>query len=230
MRPINVFEYEELARDRLHPALWDFYSAGANDEVTLRENRAAFERLQLRPRLLVDVSHIDLRTTLLGRPVAMPIGVAPAGPPHGAAREVGECATAEAAGAVDALMIARTESTRSMEEIAAAATGPLWFQLYFSSRTRKRAQWLVERAEAAGYQAIVVTVDSPRFGQKERSKRSEDWFDWPPAGNLINEPPADDGEEEQGGHNTAALTWADIEWLRASHPAADRTQRHPDGR
>src|SRR5271165_4632884 len=137
MRPINVFEYEELARDRLHPALWDFYSAGANDEVTLRENRAAFERLLLRPRLLVDVSHIDLRTTLLGRPVAMPIGVAPAGPPHGAAREVGECATAEAAGAVDALMIARTESTRSMEEIAAAATGPLWFQLYFSSRTRK---------------------------------------------------------------------------------------------
>lgn len=113
MRPINVFEYEELARERLHPALWNNYSAGANDEVTLRWNHAAFERIQLRPRMLVDVSHIDMRTTLLGTPVALPIGVAPAGPAHGAAQEEGECATAQAAGALGALMIAQTGSTRT---------------------------------------------------------------------------------------------------------------------
>jgi isopentenyl diphosphate isomerase/L-lactate dehydrogenase-like FMN-dependent dehydrogenase len=212
MQPINVFEYEELARQRLHPALWNNYSAGANDEVTLRENRAAFERLQLRPRMLVDVSHIDLRTTLLGTPVAMPIGVAPSGPVDGAAREEGECATARAAGALGALMIANTGSARPLEDIAGAATGPLWFQLYFSSRTRTRAEWLVQRAEKAGYQAIVVTVDSPVFGYKDRSERTEDWFDWPPLGNLIDAPPTDDGSEED--NNGAAITWADIEWLR----------------
>ena len=211
MRPINVFEFEELARERLHPALWNNYSAGANDEVTLRENRAAFERLQLRPRVLVDVTDIDLRTTLLGTSVAVPIGVAPAGPVDGAARAEGECATARAAGALGALMIANTGSARPLEEIAGAATGPLWFQLYFSSRTRTRAEWLVQRAERAGFQAIVVTVDSPVFGYKDRSERSEEWFDWPPAGNLVDAPPPDDGGETDDG---APITWADIEWLR----------------
>src|SRR5215469_1841062 len=147
MRPINVFEYEELARERLHPALWNFYSAGAHDEETLRENRAAFARIRLRPRVLVDVTHINMETTLLGAPVSMPIGIAPAGPAHGAAQQEGECATARAAGAVGALMIANTGSTRSLEEIAQAASGPLWFQLYFTSRTRNRAARLVQRAE-----------------------------------------------------------------------------------
>jgi 4-hydroxymandelate oxidase len=212
MQPINVFEYEELARQRVHPALWNNYSAGANDEITLHENRAAFERLQLRPRMLVDVSHIDLRTTLLGTPVAFPIGVAPAGPVDGAAREEGECATARAAGALGALMIANTGSARTLEDISGAATAPLWFQLYFSSRTRRRAEWLVQRAEKAGYRAIVVTVDSSVFGYKDRSERSEEWFDWPASGNLIDAPPTDDGGEEDD--NGAAITWADVEWLR----------------
>ena len=213
MRPINVFEYEELARERLHPALWNFYSAGANDEATLRENRAAFTRLELRPRVLVDVSQIDMQTTLLGAPVAMPIGVAPAGPPHGAAEQDGECATARAAGALGALMIANTGSTRSLEDVARAGAGPHWFQLYFSSRTRSRALSLVQRAEEAGYQAIVPTVDSPKFGYKDRSERSEEWFDWPPAGNFVDEPPREDGEEEDD--TGAAITWADIDWLRS---------------
>jgi 4-hydroxymandelate oxidase len=216
MRPINVFEYEELARQRLHPALWNHYSAGTNDEVTLRENRAAFERLQLRPRVLVDVTKIDLQTTLLGIPVAFPIGVAPAGPVDGAARPEGECATARAAGEVGALMIANTGSACSMEDIAGAANAPLWFQLYFSSRMRTRAEWLVHRAEQAGFRAIVVTVDSAVFGYKDRSERSEDWFEWPPDGNFVNAPPPDSGGEE--GDNGATITWADIEWLRAVTP------------
>jgi 4-hydroxymandelate oxidase len=207
MRPINVFEYEELARTRLHPAVWDYYSAGANDEVTLRENRAAFERLQLRPRMLVDVSRISTATTLLGTPVSMPIGVAPTAV-QGAACTEGECATARAAGALGALMVASTESTRTLEEIAQAATGPLWFQLYFSSRTHEQALRLVQRAEVAGYRAIVPTADAPRSGRKERHVRSRETFVWPPSGNLLSEPSED--EEDPDG----SLTWEDVKWLR----------------
>jgi isopentenyl diphosphate isomerase/L-lactate dehydrogenase-like FMN-dependent dehydrogenase len=218
MRPINVFEYEELARERLHPAVWDYYSAGANDEVTLHENRAAFERIQLRPRMLVDVSRISMTTTLLGTAVAMPIGVAPTAM-HGAACAEGECATAQAAGALGGLMVASTESTRTLEEIAQAATGPLWFQLYFSRRTHERAQRLVRRADAAGYRALVLTVDSPRWGLKERHARSEATFAWPPCGNLVHEPmPPPEDSTDDGVADGAAITWADVEWLRSVTP------------
>jgi isopentenyl diphosphate isomerase/L-lactate dehydrogenase-like FMN-dependent dehydrogenase len=214
MRPINVFEYEALARQRLHPAVWDYYAAGANDEATLRDNRAAFERIRLRPRVLVDVSQIDMTTTLLGTSVSMPICVAPSAI-HGAACDEGECATARAAGALGALMAASTESTRTMEEIAGAATGPLWFQLYFSSQTRDHASRLVRRAEAAGYRALVVTVDSARWGTKERHMRSEATFDWPPSGNFVLEPLPPQVDE---GPDGAAITWDDIDWLRTITP------------
>ncbi|HKW20148.1 MAG TPA: alpha-hydroxy acid oxidase [Ktedonobacterales bacterium] len=211
MRPINLFEYEALARERLHPAVWDYFSGGANDEVTLRENRAAFGRIQIRPRVLVDVSQCSMATTLLGTPVAMPICVAPSAM-HGAACEDGECATARAAGALGTLMAVSTESTRTLEDIAQAATGPLWFQLYFSSSTRRHAERLVNRAEAAGYRALVLTVDSSRWGQKERHARSEATFEWPPSGNFIQDPLPEQNEDEADG---AAITWADIEWLRS---------------
>jgi isopentenyl diphosphate isomerase/L-lactate dehydrogenase-like FMN-dependent dehydrogenase len=206
MQPINVFEYEELARAQLHPAVWDYYSGGANDEVTLQENRAAFERLQLRPRMLVDVSQISTATTLLGTPVTMPIGVAPTAV-QGAACADGECATAHAASALGALMIASTQTTRTLEEIAQASAGPRWFQLYFSSRAREIALRLVRRAEAAGYQAIVPTVDTPRSGRKERHVRSKGTFQWPASGNFLLEP---SGDEDLDG----VLTWDDIKWLR----------------
>jgi len=211
MRPVNLFEYELLARERLHAAVWDYFSGGANDEVTLRENRAAFARIQIRPRVLVDVSQISMATTLLGTPVAMPICVAPSAM-HGAACADGECATARAAGALGTLMAVSTESTRTLEEIAQAATGPLWFQLYFSSSTRGHAERLVKRAEAAGYRAIIVTVDSSRWGQKERHARSEATYEWPSSGNFIQDPLPDRNEDEADG---ATITWADIEWLRS---------------
>jgi len=214
MRPINVAEYEALARERLHPAVWDYYSAGAADEVTLRENRAAFARLQLRPRVLVDVSQIDLRTVVLGTTaLSVPIAVAPSAI-HGAACAEGECATARAAGAVGTLMVASTESTRSLEEIAHAASGPLWFQLYFSTRTHRRAERLVRRAEVAGYQAIVLTVDSPRWGRKERSIHTEDTYTWPTSGNFA-ETEAGDALDE-GDDGTASVTWEDVAWLQAT--------------
>ena len=212
MRPINVFEYEALARGRLDPAVWDYYSAGADDEITLHENRAAYARLRLRPRMLVDVRRLETRTTLLGAPVALPIGVAPTAI-HGAACAEGERATAQAAGALGTLMVASTDSTCSLEEIAQAASGPLWFQLYFSSQRREHAQRLVRRAETAGYLAIVVTVDSPRWGRKERSLRSEERYQWPPFGNFREALP--DTVAEADGDDAAAITWADIAWLQS---------------
>src|SRR5271167_3870440 len=95
--PLNLFDYEALAKDRMHPALWDFVVAGAADEITVAENRRAFERLLLRPRMLVDVSRIDTATIVLGAPVAAPIMIAPCGPQMAMCPE-GECATAEVAG------------------------------------------------------------------------------------------------------------------------------------
>src|SRR5262249_42999762 len=122
MRPINLTDYEALAERRLSPLAWAYYSTGSDDEVTLRENVAAFARL--RPHILVDVSMSDLATTLLNAPVSMPIGVAPTAG-HCLALPEGECATAQAAGEAGTLMIAAVEATRTLEDIAHAATGPL---------------------------------------------------------------------------------------------------------
>ena len=170
MEPINILEYEDLAFERLEPTALDYYRSGAGDEVTLRANRAAFERIRLRPRVLVDVSSLSLETTALGTPVSMPIMVAPTAY-HCLACEQGERDTARGAGAAGTLMAASTLATRTLEEIAEVATGPLWFQLYVY-RERRVSEALVRRAEAAGYRALALTVDTPRLGRRERDVRN----------------------------------------------------------
>ena len=210
-QPLNVFDYEQLARGRMPGPLWDFVAAGADDEVTLAENRRAFERTLIRPRVLVDVSRIDMATRLLGDAVAAPIMIAPVGPQSAMCAE-GEAATARAAGQAGLAMVAPGRSSRTIEEIAAAASAPLWMQLYLFPE-RKRTLALVRRAEAAGCRAIVLTVDSPRFGRKERSLRTEDLFDWPQSGNLAGLPPS--SEPEVRG---APATWADVDWLQSTTP------------
>jgi|SRR5580658_589094 4-hydroxymandelate oxidase len=202
--PLNLFDYEALAKGRMDPALWDFVVAGAADEVTVAENRRAFDRLVIRPRMLVDVSRIDTAATVLGAPVAAPIMIAPSGP-HAAVCPQGECATAEAAGQAG---VARVAASGSNRPIAAAAGGPLWLQLYLYPE-RERTLALVRRAEAAGCRAIALTVDSPRFGRKDRSLRTEDEFDWPELGNLAGLPPP-----TLPWLRGAPATWADVDWLR----------------
>ena len=140
-----------------------------DDEVTQRDNQADFARIRLRPRMLVDVTQCDTSTSVLGQPVPMPILIAPTSM-HCLAHPEGECATAQAAGAARTLMIASTDATRPLEEIAQAASSPLWFQLYIYG-SLEIAGGLVRRAEAAGYQALVLTVDLPVMGNRERSKR-----------------------------------------------------------
>ena len=201
MKPVNVFDYETLAQARMEPAAWNYYQSGSDDEVTLRANRSAFERVQLRPRMLVDVRSCDMSTTVLGTPVSMPILIAPTAF-HCLAHPEGECATARSAGSVGALMVVSTSSTRSLEDIASEASGPLWFQLYVTSR--KESEKLVRRAVAAGYRALVLTVDSPRWGYKEQAIRSG--FRPPLKANFTDE----DATEA-----IVSLTWESLAWLRS---------------
>jgi 4-hydroxymandelate oxidase len=126
---INLYELEARARVVLPQMSYDYYASGANDEITLRENRAAYERIKVLPRMLIDVSARNMSTTVLGEPVSMPILIAPTAL-QCLAHPEGEIATTRAAGAAKTLTILATLATTSIEEVMAIATGPVWFQLY----------------------------------------------------------------------------------------------------
>lgn len=223
MQPINLSAYERLAHAQSDPLTWDYYQGGSEDEVTLRANCAAFQQIRLRPRVLVDVSACDLRTTVLGAPVSMPILIAPMGC-QALAHPEGERATARAAGEAGTLMVASTMSNVSLSETAQAATGPLWFQLYVY-RDRRIAERLVRQAEQAGYRALVVTVDTPRMGRRERDIGNG--FGLPPHlrfANFEDAPraqarPQQPGTSALAAHTQAtfdpALTWEALAWLRS---------------
>jgi isopentenyl diphosphate isomerase/L-lactate dehydrogenase-like FMN-dependent dehydrogenase len=144
MEPLNVFEYEVLAQERMDPACWDFYAGGSDDEITLRASLADFARIRLRPRMLVDVTQCDTSTNVLGLPMRTPILIAPTSM-HCLAHPEGECATARGARAADTLMIVSSSATCSLEEIAQVARGPLWFQLYIFGSLEIAARLLCSR-------------------------------------------------------------------------------------
>jgi 4-hydroxymandelate oxidase len=168
--PVNVAEYEAIARERMDPAAFDFYAGGAGDERTLAMNLRGFDRYALRPRVLVDVSHVDTSTIVLGERLTTPILIAPTALQRLAHPE-GERATARAAAAAGTIMCVSTVASVSIEDVAAAAGGSLWFQLYVY-RDPGITRAMVARAEAAGYRALVVTVDVPRLGTRERDVRN----------------------------------------------------------
>lgn len=178
--PINVAELEELAKAKLPKPVYDYYASGAHDEVTLRRNRAAYEAIELHYRVLVDVANPDLSTEMLGRPVAMPVAIAPTAFQK-MAHPDGELATARAASEAGVLMTLSTLSTTSLEDVAASSltlqeaglrnAAPRWFQLYVY-RDREATLELVRRAEDNGYDAIVFTVDAPYLGVRERDVRN----------------------------------------------------------
>lgn len=200
---VNVFDYEALAKTCLDAGTWAYFAGGADDEVTLRANRRAFERFQLRPRVLIDVSTIDMKTCILSTPVNMPILIAPVGF-QGLAHPEGECATTRALEQIGTIMVVSTFASRTLEEIAQTATGPLWFQL--SAPDRSWTERLVERAKAAGYRALVITVDAPRNGNKERIARLD--FQLPAY-------KANFGDEPVGNNFTSLPTWDSLAWLRS---------------
>jgi 4-hydroxymandelate oxidase len=219
---VNLLELETLAQQQMSPMVFDYYAGGAEDEITLRENRAAFGRIALRPRMLVDVNVIDTSTTVLGQQVSSPILVAPMAM-HRLGHLDGELATARGAGAADTLMVVSTLATVSLEEIAAVASAPLWFQLYvYKDREITRA--LVQRARAAGYKALCLTVDAPHAGRRERDVRNH--FALPPELQLANfsGPEMRMMPKEEGGSGLSAyiarmmdltLTWKDVAWLKS---------------
>ncbi len=219
-QPVNLFDYEALARRRLSRMASNYIAGAAADEITLRRNRERFEGILLKPRVLVDVSRIDTRLELLGQKMDFPILLAPAAYQKLFHRE-GECAAARGAGGAGATFVVSSLATCTIEEVGRAATGPLWFQLYVQ-RDREFTRDLIQRAESADCRAICVTVDTPVIGMRNREMR--DGFR-PPASvefaNLraLGSQTTKAGHVFQGGIYSIVmdptLTWKGIEWIRS---------------
>lgn len=169
-KSVNIEDLRRGARKRLPRFIFDYVDGGAEDEISLRGNRAAFDRIALRPRTLVDVAQRSLACTLLGRPVALPLVIGPTGL-GGYYWPQGDLAMAKAAAKAGAIYALSTASNHPLEAIAAEAGGRLWFQAYMF-RDRKVSEALIRRAAAAGYEALVVTSDFPIPGKRERDWRN----------------------------------------------------------
>jgi len=186
----NIADYARAARAKLSKEVCDYYDGGALDEITLRENSVGWERLKLYYRVLAGVRDRDMSTTVLGRKISMPIAIAPTAF-HKLACAEGEIATAKAAKAAGTLFILSSLSNTAMEPVLAEAASPRWFQLYIY-RDRGITHELVKRAEAAGAEAIVLTVDAPGLGTRERDMRNR--FTLPQGLTIENLTPLGKGE------------------------------------
>ncbi len=241
-RAADVSDLRRLAKRRLPGGVFDYIDGGAEDERALAGNVGGYRKLQLKPRVLKDVSKIDIGTTLLGRPIPAPLVLAPTGFTR-IADPQGELAVARAAARVGLPYSLSTLSTRSIEEVAEVSGGPKWFQVY-TWKDRALVRDMVERASAAGYQALLLTVDTAVLGRRERDVRKgytlppkigldtivdgirhPQWtFDF-----LRNDPitfsnvvgrSTDDGttavslSDYINTQFDQALSWSDIEWLR----------------
>ncbi len=213
--PINLRDYATLAQAAMDPQVWDTYAQGSEDERTLRANERAWGDVWLRPRALRDVTHCDTATTALGAPLAFPAMVAPMSL-QALVHADAERATARGASDAGVMMVASTLSSRSLEEIAAAATDTrqsalLWFQLYLYPDAAFNED-LLRRVERAGYRALVLTVDAPFIGNRERDRRHQ--FAPPPAVSFGNFTQAPQVNWQTRGQRLP-LTWDTIAWLRA---------------
>jgi L-lactate dehydrogenase (cytochrome) len=242
--PVPVAELERLAAEAMDERAANYVFAGAGSEGTIDANREAFQRRRIVPRMLRDVAERDLSTTILGTPMPAPLLLAPIGVQK-VVHEDGELGTARAAASLGAPLIASTNSHFTLEEIAeAGGDGPRWFQLYWPN-DRALAASLVGRAEAAGYGAIVLTVDTFVPGWKPRDLQQA----WLPflngmgIANYFQDPVFRAGlertpEEDVGaatGHflgvqANPALSWDDLEWLREQTlmPIVVKGIQHPD--
>jgi 4-hydroxymandelate oxidase len=209
--PITLADYEAAAATRLDAAALDYYAGGAGDERTIADNLAAWDRLRLRPRVLTDVSTRNLATHAFDEALEHPIVIAPTAA-HELAHPDAERATARGAAAAGAMYTLSTISSVPMEEVAAAAPdGHRWFQLYVPL-DRGACRELIDRAVAAGYGALVVTVDLPLAGNRERDLRNG--FVVPLGVHLPPEQPTD----ETGLVILPTMDWEDLAWIRSICP------------
>ncbi|KAH9713720.1 peroxisomal (S)-2-hydroxy-acid oxidase GLO4 [Citrus sinensis] len=216
--PVNLNEFQELARLALPKMYYDFYAGGAEDEHTLKENVEAFHRITFRSRILVDVSRIDLSTTILDYKISAPIIIAPTAL-HKLANPEGEVATARAAASCNTIMVLSFTSSSSIEEVAASSNAVRFYQLYVFKK-RDITATLVQRAERNGFKALVLTADTPRLGRREADIKNK--MITPPLKNLegllSTKVSSDTGSNFEADANEtmdASLSWKDLEWLRS---------------
>jgi 4-hydroxymandelate oxidase len=213
---VDLAGFEPIARERMAPAAYDYVAGGAGGEESLAQNLAAWQRYVLRPRVLVDVSSVDLSTTLLGVRSSLPVAIAPMAI-HGLADPGAEVAMAGAAAAAGIPFTLSTMSNRSIEEVAAGAPdGVRWFQLYVQG-DRGFTRSLCERAAAAGFSALVLTVDLPVLGIRERDRRNGFTLDVPlgnfPRSGAGGGPSAPD-HDRRGDVPRFGLTWDELATIR----------------
>ncbi len=198
MQPVNIWDYERLAEEKLDANALAYFAGGAGDEVTMRENLAAFERRKLRPRMLVDVEQVSTATTVLGTEIALPVVIAPLAMQR-LAHPDGEQATARAAAAAGTIMCLSSAATCAPAELT---EGRRWFQVYVW-KPRSKTEAAIESAIVTGYSALVLTVDVPYLGRRERDLRID--FKVPEGmtvqGNLL------------GKGFDPTVSWRDLEWL-----------------
>jgi 4-hydroxymandelate oxidase len=224
--PLCLEDFEPLARAKVRADYWDYISGGSGSERALHANRAAFARLALRPRVLVDVSSCQTGVTLLGHELSAPIIVAPTAY-HRMSHPDGEVATARGAAQAGALYVASFFSNHSLEDIAAAGgTAPRWLQLYWL-RDRDAFGGVIDRAAAAGYTALVLTVDTPVLGQRLRDARNALALgpEMVPGNVTVAVDMLQSRTEGRSALADQALltfdssiTWADLAWLRSRSP------------
>jgi isopentenyl diphosphate isomerase/L-lactate dehydrogenase-like FMN-dependent dehydrogenase len=217
--PLNVAEYERLAEETLEPGICGYIAGGAGDEVTLRENVAAYDRWHLRPRVLVDVGAVTTATSVLGQEVSMPLLVAPTAL-QGLVHPDGEVAMARAGAATGTVVCLSSLAGIGCRELAQAVPECLhWFQLYWS-RDRGFTRELVGALAETGFGALVLTVDFPLAGRRERDLRAG--FHLPAELAMPNLPEALVGIEDfhlaLSEIVDSTLTWHDLEWLRSATP------------
>ncbi len=231
---LDLADFERAAQSVLPAMSWDYIAGAAADEHTLRWNQEAFAKIRLSPRVLVDVSTLDTRVKLLGRELAFPILLAPTAYQQLSHPE-GERATARGAEAAGATMVLSMFSTVTLEEVAAATKAPLWFQLYVQ-RDRSFTRDVIARVESAGYQALVVTVDTPVLGPRYRELRAG--FKLPAGLERANLRGLDiAGGAQRPNESTIysatldpRMTWRDLDWIRSITrlPILLKGIQHPD--
>jgi isopentenyl diphosphate isomerase/L-lactate dehydrogenase-like FMN-dependent dehydrogenase len=216
---LSLHDFEKTAQKHLSAKAWAYYSSAADDEYTKTHNASVFQRVLLRPRVFRDVKHVDLSTTLLGHSCRLPLFISPAAMAR-LAHSSGECGIAEAAGKRGIIQCVSNNASQRPEQISAAASQPLWFQLYVQS-DRAKSEAMLARISAAGsgYTAIVLTLDSPTPGKREADERVANTAAATSAASGRGVSSTDGGGAGLGralfAGTTPSLTWKDLEWLRA---------------
>ncbi|ALC40602.1 CG18003 [Drosophila busckii] len=220
MELVCVKDFERQAFAKLEKNTLDYYKSGAGEQFTLEQNRAAFRRLRLRPRILRNVSQLDISCRILDEQLKWPMGIAPSAMQK-MAHPDGEIGNARAAGKAGAIYILSTLSNTSLEDVAAAAPNTCkWFQLYIY-KERHLTEQLVRRVERAGFKALVLTVDAPVFGNRRADVRNK--FSLPDHLNLANFEGELANVTTMGGSGIyeyvtnqfdPSITWQDISWLK----------------